>query len=78
MHTRFLTALGVAVACAAVTVSAQSPAPKKSPPAPKAAGVGAGAPTVKKYIVGRTPWGDPDLQGNWNNKQEVRSEEAHV
>jgi len=69
---RFLPALGVAVACAAATVSAQTPAPRPAPATQKAAG-GTGASTARKYVVGRTPWGDPDLQGNWNNKQEVNT-----
>lgn len=73
MRTRFPAALGVAVACAAATLSAQTPAPKPAPATQKAAGVGVGAPTARKYVVGRTPWGDPDLQGNWNNKQEVNT-----
>ena len=27
--------------------------------------------TGKKYVVPRTPWGDPDLQGNLTNLYEV-------
>jgi hypothetical protein len=29
------------------------------------------APAAKKYVVPRTPWGDPDLQGNLTNLYEV-------
>src|SRR5262249_33459296 len=62
----------------ATRVAAAAPAPVPAPasapagpkPAAKPATVVAAA---KKYVPARTPWGDPDLQGNWNNKQEVNT-----
>ena len=47
----------VSIALAAgLTADGQSPAASKPRPA-----------AAKKWTVPRTPWGDPDLQGTWNN-----------
>ena len=51
----------VAIALSCVPAFAQAPAPSK--PAPKAA--------AKPYAPPRTPWGDPDLQGNYTNLYEA-------
>jgi len=48
------------VASVSATLAAQSPAPKAS--APKA--------PAKAYTPPKTPWGDPDIQGNYTNKYE--------
>src|SRR5947207_11510091 len=40
---------------AGLSVSAQSPAPAAAKPKPAPA----------KFTAPKTPWGDPDLQGNW-------------
>ena len=64
MSRRIMPSLGAALVVLAMTlvvVSAQGPAPaagKDQPAAKKAAG---------KWTAPRTPWGDPDLQGTWNN-----------
>ena len=52
----------VAALCVAA-VSAQAPATKLPPAAPASA-------TAKIYTPARTPWGDPDLQGTYTNKDE--------
>src|SRR5207247_8219712 len=44
---------------ASISASPSSPAS----PAPSAS-------SIKKYVPPRTPWGDPDLQGNYTNKYE--------
>jgi hypothetical protein len=46
----------VAVACASLTLRAQAPADKKQP--------------AKTYAAAKTPWGDPDLEGIYTNKDE--------
>jgi hypothetical protein len=48
--------LGIAIVSLTVAISAQAP---KTAPKPAATRTGA------KYVVPRTPWGDPDLQGIW-------------
>src|SRR5437870_5354404 len=60
MKTRVL----VAALVAAVAVNAPMAAQTKKPAAPAAATPAAKAPPARKaYVVPRTPWGDPDLQG---------------
>ena len=60
MSVRFLTALTLAVTTA-VALGAQGPV--KVPTAPKPV-----EPAAKRaWTVPRTPWGDPDLQGIWND-----------
>ena len=44
---------------AVASVAGQAPAARKSAPAPKNA--------ASKWTAPRTAWGDPDLQGTWNN-----------
>src|SRR4026209_1168820 len=44
---------------AAVSAGGQAPSTRKNAPAPKKEASESAAP--------RTPWGDPDLQGTWNN-----------
>jgi len=64
MSRRFVTSLGVlaVVSLLAVPVVGQAPAPAaKTPTASKARTTGAAKATL------RTPWGDPDLQGIWND-----------
>jgi hypothetical protein len=56
--TTLVTAL--ALACAGIAVSAQAPAARAT--AAPAAGAA--------YVAPRTPWGDPDLQGDYSNKYE--------
>jgi hypothetical protein len=57
-----LSGLFAAVCCAA-TISAQAPA---APARPASAPVK----TTKAYTPAKTPWGDPDLQGIYTNKDE--------
>jgi hypothetical protein len=58
-----LTACGLAVVLSAGPVSGQAPKGEtKSPPTNTI--------TSKKWTPPRTPWGDPDLQGNFTNKYE--------
>jgi hypothetical protein len=49
---------GMLVVLVTASAFAQRASPDKSKPAPKV------------YTAGRTPWGDPDLQGNFTNKDE--------
>src|SRR5215475_16233482 len=51
--------LATVVAAASVSISAQAPAPAKPPAKP-----------ATTYAPPKTPWGDPDLQGNYTNKYE--------
>ena len=82
MNDRVLTTIaGVAVACAivlAVPVIAQAPAGAAKPaaapiavapqkPAPPAQTGAARRPAPRAWTAPRTPWGDPDLQGVWND-----------
>jgi len=62
MNVRFLTSIGLAAAMAAA-LGAQAPVAPKQPPAAKAESASPKA----GYAVPRTPWGDPDLQGIWND-----------
>src|SRR5438128_7365717 len=59
----------VMICCFAASVSID--AQTASGPASKASSASApSASSAKKYTPPRTPWGDPDLQGNYTNKYE--------
>ena len=65
MSFRFLTSLGVlAVVTAVVSLLAVSVAGQAPSAAAKAA---RSTPAAKTWTPPRTPWGDPDLQGIYNN-----------
>src|SRR4051795_6095863 len=51
-----------AAAFCAATVSAQAPSAKTSSPPARV--------STKAYTPPKTPWGDPDLQGTYTNKDE--------
>src|SRR5439155_22576031 len=57
-----LAAVLAAMSLPAVSVAGQAPAPA----ATRAAAKPAAAP-ARPYVQPKTPWGDPDLQGIWNN-----------
>src|SRR6476659_10230724 len=65
MSHRILPSLGVGLAVvsmmlvAVMSAGEQAPAAEKKAPAPKKA--------ASKWAAPRTAWGDPDLQGTWNN-----------
>jgi hypothetical protein len=59
----FLVTLGVAVACFAAVDSSEAGAQGSA----KTAGTHT---TAKSYTLAKTPWGDPDLQGIYTNKDE--------
>jgi hypothetical protein len=46
----------------AATLSAQTPTPRPSTASPRQ--------TAKSFVPPKTPWGDPDLQGTYTNKDE--------
>ena len=83
MVRRFFSAFGVALALAAVTVvapvdaagQASPPSPKPTAATPKAPGGGgaAAARTARAPVSARTPWGDPDLTGNYTTKDEMNT-----
>jgi hypothetical protein len=56
-----IVALAVVVCGSSIPAAAQSPAGSQAT---------AGKPAKKTYAPPRTPWGDPDLQGNFTNKYE--------
>src|SRR5262245_42206377 len=55
--------LAVVVAAGSVSISAQAPAP--SPTSTKLP-----AKPATTYVPPKTPWGDPDISGNYTNKYE--------
>jgi hypothetical protein len=57
----FRLALGATAVSMTVSLAAQSSAPAAKTPA---------KPAAKAYTPPRTPWGDPDLQGTYTNKDE--------
>ncbi len=60
MRKGLFTVAMVATFAAAVTTTAGAQAPAKP----------AGTASAKPYVPPKTPWGDPDLQGNYTNKYE--------
>jgi hypothetical protein len=68
MRLRFLTSLGaLAVVTAAVSLLTVSAAGQTPGAAAKTARTTKTTPTSKTWTTPRTPWGDPDLQGIYNN-----------
>jgi hypothetical protein len=63
----FFAALAAAVVIPSAFVLAQTGTPAASRPAPAAAKAAPAAKTAKAWTVKKTPWGDPDLQGVWND-----------
>jgi len=70
----FLAAFAAAVVIPSAFVLAQSaspaapkPAPAASKPAPAAAKAAPAAKATRAWAAKKTPWGDPDLQGVWND-----------
>ena len=72
---QFLTSCGTGLALAAwlmaapVPVAGQAPSAKK--PATTASGSSAKAP--KNWVAPKTPWGDPDIQGNLTTVNEANT-----
>jgi hypothetical protein len=62
---RLLISIGILAAASLSPAAGQAPAPKPGGEAPKK--VAAKATPAKKTAVPRTPWGDPDIQGVWND-----------
>ena len=62
MSVRSILSVSFAVSMCAATALAQAPA-AKAPAAPAKA-------ASKNYVPAKTPWGDPDLQGTYTNKDE--------
>jgi hypothetical protein len=62
MRYRFLSSMG-----ALAVVAAVMPLPAAGQAPATAAKTAAPARTTKPYTQAKTPWGDPDLQGIWNN-----------
>src|SRR5437870_6987079 len=56
MSHRFSTSMGVLAAAALLSLSSVAGQAPKKP-----------APPIKTTSVAKTPWGDPDLQGVWND-----------
>ena len=75
---KLLIVVGVAstvVALAAAGQAQTSAAKPAAPAAQKPAGAGAAAAksATKTFVSPKTPWGDPDLQGNFTNKDEANT-----
>jgi len=71
MLKQLLTTVGTAMAIAALAVGVQA---QQKPKPAGASGAGAAATkTAKTYIAPHTPWGDPDLQGNFTDKDEANT-----
>jgi len=66
MRKALFTATVVATFAVGVSMSAAGQAPAKAAPAKAAAS----STPAKPYVVPKTPWGDPDIQGNYTNKYE--------
>src|SRR5262245_37561134 len=60
--------LGVAAVVAVASASLRAQTPSK--PSGASASSAPSASSTEKYTPHRTPWGDPDLQGNYTNKYE--------
>ena len=66
MKYRFLAAIAIVAACAWPAFG-QAAKPADKPPAGAPKNAAAKASAAKKFVASRTPWGDPDLQGVWND-----------
>jgi hypothetical protein len=66
MRQRFLTSVGVLAVAIVVVSLAVVPAMGQTPAAGNRAAAAA-KPAAKPYTPPKTPWGDPDLQGIWND-----------
>ena len=67
--------VGAVVSFASITIAGQSSGSRLQAPRQTATRTspeaGSSQPAARKtYVVPRTPWGDPDLQGNYTNKYE--------
>jgi len=69
MTTRFLTSVSAASAAAVLLMLAAKPGPAQAPvtkaPATKAPAAKSATPAKSTWTPPRTPWGDPDIQGQW-------------
>src|SRR5213596_1073413 len=65
MSQRFLTSMGVLAVAIAVMSLPAVPLAGQAPTAAKT--TAAARTTTKAYTPPKTPWGDPDLQGIWND-----------
>src|SRR6476646_3536459 len=66
MSYRFITSLGVTALTVAIVVALLAPLPAAAQ-SQKAAAAAPKAAAAKTWTVGRTPDGQPDLQGYWTN-----------
>ena len=74
MSRRLIASLGAAVALAAIVAAPVTVAGQAQTPAKKPAGAGAaGSAAAKKFIPPHLPWGDPDVSGNFNTKDEANT-----
>ena len=64
MQHRILASIGILAAMTAMVVPSAGQAPAAAKSSSK---VAAKTPAAKKPLPLRTPWGDPDLQGVWND-----------
>ena len=64
MQHRILASIGILAGISAIVVPSAGQAPAKAKSSTK---VAAKTPAAKKPLPLRTPWGDPDLQGVWND-----------
>src|ERR1700687_1930246 len=68
MNHRVLTSLSmVAAVIAALPIWPAAAQEPNAAPKPKATTRSAAKATAQKQVVLKTPWGDPDLQGVWND-----------
>jgi hypothetical protein len=66
--TRQLLSAGIVVLSVVVATTVQPKAGQSNSPAARVASTA--KPTAKPYVPPRTPWGDPDIQGGFSNKDE--------
>src|SRR5207247_8566866 len=72
MSNRFLPLLGAVLALAAtpsLVAQAQAPAARQK----KTVSGGGTAAAARKFVPKRLPWGDPDISGNFTNKDEANT-----
>jgi hypothetical protein len=73
MFQRLLTAAAI-VSIASISAAEQAPQAPQTPQAPAKGATKSASTTstasTKAYVAPKTPWGDPDLQGNYTNKYE--------